>query len=140
MERRPHLFWPLALIASGILWILIELGRIPASNLWALTYVWPLLLVGAGVSLILRPYWRFAGPAVSALIIAVLFLSVLFAGQLGWNRVPAFGSDGGLFYWGATTRGSGHFVTEQRDVKGFTSVKLGYPANVLVRQGSTDSL
>ena len=39
MERKLHLFWPLALIAAGVIWILIEVGSIPAANLWALAYV-----------------------------------------------------------------------------------------------------
>src|SRR5512146_1278658 len=140
MERRPHLFWPLALIAAGILWILIQLGRIPVSNLWALTYLWPLLLVGAGVSLILRPYWRFAGAVISAVVIAILFLAVVFAGQIGWNRVPLIGADGGSFFFGATERGSGHVITETRNVTGFTAVRLAYPASVVIRQGTSESL
>src|SRR5512140_1800092 len=104
MERKPHLFWPLALIAAGILWILIQLGNIPAANLWALSYVWPLLLIGAGVSLILRPYWSWASPPISALVVGVLFLSVLFAARLGWDRIPAV-SSGGSFFGVSTTRG-----------------------------------
>jgi hypothetical protein len=140
MERRLHLFWPLVLIGAGILWILIQLGRIPASNLWALTYMWPLLLIGAGASLILRPYWRFAGAVISAVVLALLFLSVLFAGQLGWNHVPLLGNEANIFYWGATERGSGHVITESRDVSGFTTVRLDYPASVVIRQGSADSL
>ena len=140
MERRLRIFWPLALIAAGILWMLIDVGRIPASNLWALTYLWPVLLIGAGVSLILRPYWRFAGAVISALVIAILFFGVLFAGQVGWNRVPMFGTDGGPFFFGTVERGSGHVITESRDVKGFTTVHLGYPASVVIRQGTSESL
>ncbi len=140
MERRLHLFWPLALIAAGVLWILIELGRIPAANLWALTYVWPLLLIGAGVSLILRPYWRFAGPVISALVIVILFLSVLFAGRLGWTQWPSLEFTNGTFFGHETARGSGHVITQSRDVKGFTAVSLAYPASVVIRQGTSESL
>lgn len=140
MDRRLHLFWPLFLIAAGVLWILIELGTIPAANLWALSYVWPLLLVGAGVSLILRPYWPYASPLISALVIAILFLSVLFAAQIGWNRVPSLGLSNGSFFGIGTERGSGHVITQSRDVKGFTAVNLAYPASVVIRQGTSESL
>src|SRR5512138_1158380 len=126
MERKLHLFWPLVLIAAGVLWILIDLGTVPAANLWALIYVWPLLLVGAGVSLILRPYWRYASPVISALVIAALFLSVLFAAQIGWNRLPSFGLSNGTFFGMGPERGSGHVITQMRDVKGFSAVHLAY--------------
>lgn len=139
MERKLHLFWPLALIAAGVIWILIEVGSIPAANLWALAYVWPLLLIGAGVSLILRPYWRFASPVISAGVVAVLFLSVLLAGPLGWNHVPSLGISNGTFFGLSTERGSGKVITQSRDVKGFTSVDLAYPASVVIRQGATES-
>ncbi len=140
MERRLHLFWPLALIAAGVIWILVVLGTIPAANLWALTYVWPVLLIGAGVSLILRPYWRFGSPVISAVVIAIVLLSVLFAAQLGWNQLPAVDFGHGTLFWGGTARGSGHVITQQREVKGFTSVNLAYPASVVIRQGTTESL
>jgi hypothetical protein len=141
MERRLHLFWPLALIAAGILWLLIELGQVPASNLWALVYLWPLFLIGAGLGLILRPYWRFAGAVVSAIVIAVLFFSVVFAAQIGWNHVPGIGANLGPWYaFGATARGSGNVITENRDVKGFTTVRVGYPGSVVIRQGNSESL
>ncbi len=140
MERKLHLFWPLALIAAGAIWILIELGTIPAANLWALTYVWPALLIGAGISLILRPYWRFASPVVSAFVIGILFLSVYFAAPLGWNQLPAIDFSHGTLFWGGTVRGSGHVITQSRDVKGFTAIYLAYPASVVVRQGTSESL
>ena len=139
MERRSQLFWPLALIAAGILWILVQTGNMPAANLWALTYLWPLLLIGAGVSLILRPYRAWAAPVVSALVVAILFLAVLFAGQIGWDRVPGAAA-GGRIFWGPVARGSGQIVSQARDVSGFTAVRLDYPASVLIRQGQSEAL
>ncbi len=140
MERRLHLFWPLTLIAAGILWILIQLGQVPVSNLWALAYLWPLLLVAAGVSLILRPYWRYAGALISLLVVAGLFLAVLFAGQLGWNHFPDYGIDAGAIFGGTAERGSGHVVTESRPVQGFTGIHVAYPASVTIRQSSSEGL
>ena len=55
--RNRSLFWPFFLIATGIVWLLIEMRTIPADNLWALMYIWPFLLMVAGISLILRSRW-----------------------------------------------------------------------------------
>jgi len=140
MERRLHLFWPLVLIASGAIWILINTRVIPASNLWALTYLWPFLLIAAGLGLILRPYWRYAGATMSLVVVGGLFLGVLFAAQLGWNRVPVEGPSGAWFFVPPNARGSGHVITQTRDVRDFTSIHVDYPAMVLIRQGTAESL
>jgi hypothetical protein len=140
MERRYHIFWPLVFIATGVLWILIEMGRIPVSNLWALTYLWPLALIGAGVGLILRPYWRYAGMLMSVLVVGSLFLGVLFADQLGWNHAPVQGFSSALSFAIPSAKGSGHVVTETRPVHDFTAVHVNYPATVVIKQGTTESL
>jgi hypothetical protein len=140
MERRYHIFWPLVFIATGVLWILIEMGRIPVPNLWALTYLWPLALIGAGVGLILRPYWRYAGVLMSVLVVGSLFLGVLFADQLGWNRAPVQGFNSALSFAIPSAKGSGHVVTETRAVHDFTAVHVNYPASVTIKQGTTESL
>ncbi len=139
MERRLHLFWPLTLIGAGVIWILIELGKLPLANLWALTYLWPILLIAAGVGLILRPYWRYAGAVLSALALVVLFLSVIFAGQLGWDRVPGFTTGGTWMFGVGSERGSGNVVTESRPVQDFTAIHVNYPANVTIHQGTAES-
>ena len=140
MERRLHLTWPLILVAAGILWILIEMGRVPVANLWVLTYLWPLFLVAAGLGLILRPYWRYAGTVLGALVVVAIFLAILFAGQLGWNRFPDYSLQGISLFSGTTERGSGHVITENRPVHGFTTIHLSYPATVTIRQGATEGL
>ena len=140
MERRLHLFWPLTLIAAGILWILIVSGRIPAANLWALAYLWPIILITSGLGLILRRYWRLAGALLSALAVAVLFLGVVYAAQLGWNTFPVNGLDVGWFDSGPMDRGSGHVITQTRNVTGFSSIRIDYPASVVVQQGAADAL
>ncbi len=55
--RNRSLFWPFFLIATGIVWLLVELRTIPLENLWALMYIWPFFLMAAGVGLILRSRW-----------------------------------------------------------------------------------
>lgn len=140
MERRLHLTWPLTLIGAGIIWILIEMGRLPVSNLWVIAYLWPLFLIAAGLGLILRPYWRYAGAVLSALTVVGIFLAILFAGQLGWNRFPDYTVNGVSMFAGANERGSGHIVTENRQVHGFTALHIDYPANYTIKQGSTEGL
>ncbi|HEX8993590.1 MAG TPA: DUF2807 domain-containing protein [Anaerolineales bacterium] len=140
MERRYNLFWPLALIAAGVIWILIDMGTIPVSNLWVLTYLWPVLLIGAGLSILLRPYWRYAGAVISLLMIAGLFLAVLFAGQLGWDRVPGYTLNGSSIFAGPGARGSGNVVSQTRAVQGFTGIRVAYPASVVIRQAAGESL
>jgi hypothetical protein len=54
MSKPRSLFGPLLLIAIGVIWLLTTSGRLPSANLWALTYVWPYLLIAAGFGLILR--------------------------------------------------------------------------------------
>src|SRR5512143_3090903 len=100
MNRKSSIFWPLLLIAAGALWILIQLGRVDAANLWALAILWPFLLIAAGVGLILRPYWSWAGLVTSVLAVGVLFLGVVYAGQLGWNKAPQYYSLNGSNFFG----------------------------------------
>ena len=69
MKER-SIFWPLVMIATGVLWLMVGMDIIPRANLWALTHTFPFLLIALGVGLILRAYWRFAGMLVSLLVVA----------------------------------------------------------------------
>ncbi len=140
MERRLHLFWPLTLIAAGVLWIMIEVGTIPVANLWVLTYLWPVLLIGAGLGILLRPYWRYSSTVIGALMVIGLFLAVVFAQQLGWNRFPRYALNGVSIFSGPAQRGSGHVITQDRTVQGFTGIHISYPATYVIKQGATESL
>lgn len=139
MERKVSLFWPLVLIAAGGLWIMIEMGRLPASNLWALVYIWPFFLIAAGLGLILRSYWRYTGLLMDVLVVGGAALAVLFAPQLGWTQAPNYMFAGDMFI-GPGERGSGNVITENRDVANFTTMQISYPAQVVVRQGQSESL
>jgi hypothetical protein len=72
--------------------------------------------------------------------VIALFLGVIFAGQLGWNRFPAYTYSAGSFFNVSSERGSGHIVTENRPVQGFTAIHLDYPANFTIRQGASEAL
>ena len=55
MEQKKSFFGPLLLIAAGVVWLLVRAGTVPPDNLWALTHIWPFLLIAAGIGLLLRP-------------------------------------------------------------------------------------
>ena len=137
MKQR-SLFFPLALIAAGILWILISMGRLPAQNLWALAHLWPFLLIGAGLSLILRSYWAPTRLVYSVLAMAAVVLAILYAQQLGWTSPDwSFGIIT-TFEGGAT--GSGKIVAQTREVSGIQAISLDYPAEVTIRQGAAEAV
>lgn len=141
MEQKRSLFGPLLLIAAGAIWLLIKSGTVPSSNLWALTHIWPFLLIAAGIGLILRPYWSYTSIALDILIIGGIVLAVLYAPQMRWDNpsMISFGQDSEPFF-GPGVRGSGNVVSETRKVSGFNEISVDYPARVLVSQGSVESL
>lgn len=141
MERTRSLFWPLFLIAAGVVWLLVKSGTIPSANLWALTYIWPFLLIAAGLGIIARPYWRYTSIVLDVIIIGGALLAIFYAPQLGWASPSVLSMMNiGEPFVGPGERGSGHVVTETREVSGFNAVNVGYPAQVLIKQGNAESL
>lgn len=141
MEHRRSLFGPLLLIAAGVMWLLIKSGTVPAANLWALTHIWPFLLIAAGLGIILRSYWKYTSIVLDVLIIGGAVLAILYAPQLGWTN-PSFFT---MFnnrepFFGPGERGSGNVITQTREVSGFEAVSVSYPAEVLIKQGNAESL
>jgi hypothetical protein len=147
MKNR-SIFWPLVLIAVGVLWFLVALGTLPSANLWAVLNFVPYLLMGAGIGLLLRARWQLAGQIVSVVVVAAAVLAVVFAPQLGWNNPPDWGCNWNTSPFvncsfnldsGGSVPGSGHVVTESRTVADFTSVSVDYPAEVVLQQGASQS-
>src|SRR5215211_7646538 len=100
MEHKRSLLGPLLLIAAGMIWMLVKSGNIPAGNLWALTHIWPFLLIAAGLGIILRPYWQYTSIVLDVLIIGGAILAMLYAPQLGWaspSMLAMFDNDGEVF-------------------------------------------
>ncbi|MEO8355439.1 MAG: DUF2807 domain-containing protein [Chloroflexota bacterium] len=141
MEQKRSLFGPLLLIAAGVMWLLIKSDTVPSSNLWALTHIWPFLLIAAGVGLLLRPFWSYTSILLDVVIVGGLFTAILYAPQMGWDNpsMISFGQDGEQFF-GPGVRGSGNVVSETRKVSGFDAIEVDYPARVLISQGTTESL
>lgn len=140
MDKPRSIFGPLLLIAIGAVWILATYGIIPSANLWALTHIWPYLLIAAGLGIILRPYWRYVNILLDILIIGGVLLSILFAPNLGWSTPPLIHWSDGDFYVGPGDSGSGNVITETRQAAGFHAVSVDYPARVLIRQGNAESV
>lgn len=142
MEHRPSLFWPLTLIAAGVIWLAVRMNVIPSGNLWALTHFWPFLLIGAGVGLLLRPYWKYSMALMDVVIVGGAVLAIWFAPQLKWDgpalMIGMF-NDGNV-YFGPGEAGSGDLKTENRPVTDFHAIEISYPANVVITQGSAESL
>ena len=142
MEQKRSLFGPLLLIAAGVIWLLVKSGTIPSGNLWALTHIWPFLLIAAGLGIILRPYWGYTSIALDVLIIGGAILAIVFAPQLGWASPSMFAifDNNGEVFMGPGERGSGNVVSETREVSNFHAIEVEYPAQVLVQQGSQEAL
>jgi hypothetical protein len=146
--RNRSIFWPLVLIAAGVLWFLVALGTVPSSNLWAVLNFVPYLLMGVGIGLLLRARWQLAGMIVSIVVVAAAVLAVLFAPQLHWNTAPDWGCNWNTSPFlncsftlesGGSIPGSGKVVTESRQVPDFTSVVVDYPAEVVIQQGEAQT-
>jgi hypothetical protein len=141
MKER-SIFWPLAMIAAGVLWLMIGLEIIPRANLWALTHTLPYLLIALGLGLILRAYWRFAGMLVSLMVVAGAVAAVVYAPQLGWDDAPGWSFD----LWdidpeiGGAVAGSGVVETATFDVASFEAISVDYPADITVVQGESESV
>src|SRR5512138_1486907 len=137
--RYRSFFWPFILIATGLVWLLIEAGTIPVDNLWALMYIWPFVLMGIGVGLILRSRWPLSRMVVSGLIVAGIVLSIVFAPQLRWNRMPSW-SFIGLTDIHGNVRGSGNVISESRQSSPFTAIEINYPVSLTIKQGDGYSM
>ncbi|NWG05605.1 MAG: DUF2807 domain-containing protein [Chloroflexi bacterium] len=140
MERKPSLFWPLTLISAGVIWLMVSAGILPSENLWALTHFWPFILIGAGVGLILRPYWKYSTLVMDVLIVGGGVFSILFAPQLGWAKPTMFMFHDGDVYFGPGESGSGEVTMQTREVGDFHAIEISYPGEVVITQGNAVSV
>ncbi len=142
MEHRRSIFGPLLLIATGAIWLLVKSGNIPVENIWALTHVWPFLLIAAGIGLILRPYWKFSRILMDILIIGGLVLAIVYAPRFGWaSPSMVFVSwDGNSATFGPGEPGSGVVKSQTRTVSDFHAITIEYPAQITITQGKAVSV
>jgi hypothetical protein len=137
MKEKRSLFWPLTFIAAGTLWLLITMNLIPAGNLWALTHIWPYLLIVLGAGLILRSFWKPFGMITSILVVLVAVAAVIFAPQLGWADAPDWGINTSF---NGSIEGSGVMARETRKAMDFNAISIRYPAEVKIAQGNLESV
>jgi len=93
--RRGSIVGPILVIAIGVLFLLVQMHKLPAERLWNwFGSYWPLLLIGVGVIVLAewavdqllhrndtQPYFRRSiGGGVTALIIVMIVLGVVFEG------------------------------------------------------------
>lgn len=140
MKEQHSFFWPLTFIATGILWLMISMGNLSSQNLWALTHIWPYLLIALGVGLILRSVWKPFGLIVSALVVIGAVGAILYAPQLGWNDAPAWGGWAPGDGFSGAVPGSGKIESETRKVDGFDAISIRYPGEFVVKQGKEASV
>jgi hypothetical protein len=144
--RTRSIFWPLVLIAVGVLWMLAQLNIVPSANLWALLYLIPFALMALGLGLILGARWIWARQIITLLVVGGAVLAVVFAAPLRWATPPNWGcawTDAPFISCtgvGGPVRGSGVIVSEKRDVPAFDGVSIDYPAVVTIRQGDTPAV
>ena len=98
--------------------------------------------LGADLSLAL-PFdrgWTKPDPALvlDVLLVGGAFAAVLYAGQLGWANMPPYVFNGSHF--GPGQPGSGKVVTAAREVHDFHGITVEYPAEIVIKQGSAESL
>lgn len=135
--KTKSVFGPFVLIAAGLVWLLISMNVIPASNVWALLYLLPYLLIALGLGLVLRSRWESANFVISILVVAGALAAVIFAPQLGWTTLPNWGINPGF---GGSIPGSEKIKTVTRDAGGFNAIRLEYPAEIVIQQGEAESV
>lgn len=142
MNKPRSLFGPLLLIAIGAIWLLTKAGTVPSANLWALTYVWPYILIAAGLGLILRSYWKYSNMLMDVVIVGGVVAAIFFAPAFGWDNpsTSVFVFDGRHGFAGPGITGSGNVITEIREIEEFHAIEVDYPAQVFVTQGSATSV
>jgi len=92
VRRRRGVFWPLLLIALGLLFLLQSLGYISGISWFAIASLWPILLILIGLDIAFAGRWPLATLAAEVLVIVAGLALVAYAPNLG---PVAFGGPSG---------------------------------------------
>ena len=84
-ERYRSLFWPIILIAVGLVWFLANINVIPNFNPLALINLWPLLLIALGLDLLFGRKSPLIGLLIGLVTVGVAVAILLAAPNLGGN-------------------------------------------------------
>lgn len=82
--RYRSLFWAVVLIAVGAVWLLFNLDVIEPNQLAALTYVWPILLVGIGVDLLIGRRSLAVGALIGVVTVGLIIILMVLGPSFGW--------------------------------------------------------
>src|SRR5512135_1019645 len=92
-DSRPRgyrsLFWPMILIGVGVVWLLGNLGILPANSLYLLANLWPLLLIGIGADLIFARRLPLVGAIIGLVLVAVVVVVLLIGPSLNLPQAAA---------------------------------------------------
>lgn len=78
-RHNPSFFFPIALITVGIIWLMVTNNMISVENIYRLLPLWPVLVIAAGVSILLRRLWWPLGGLMWAALAALLIWSLVAA-------------------------------------------------------------
>ncbi len=80
------LFWPIILIGVGVVWLLGNLGIIPAFNFLLLLRLWPFILIVIGLDILIGRRSSLAGALMGLAAVAAIVAVLLAGPRLGWMR------------------------------------------------------
>ena len=78
------LFWAIVLIAIGVVWLLADVHAISTAQLSTLMRLWPILLVGVGVDLLIGHRSLYLGALVGVVTVGIIVVLMLLGPSLGW--------------------------------------------------------
>lgn len=81
-------FWPVILVGIGVIWLLVNLGIIPTTNLWLLLKLWPMLIIVAGLDILFARRLSLLGAILGLLLIAGVVFILLNGEQLNLGDKP----------------------------------------------------
>lgn len=143
-ERRSYdLFSPILWIGFGILWLQLALDRITLDQVMALAYLWPVLLIFAGINVLFGRRQALVTLALGLLLVSGAFYAAQNADRLGlMGRTPWMVMGINIENGRVTERvsGSGSVISETRPVGNFTQIVLTGGGEVSLIQGSTTGL
>jgi hypothetical protein len=122
------LFWPVLFAGFGVLWLLVNLTYLPFDNIGVLIGLWPVLLVGAGLDLMVGRRWPLVGALLGGLVAVSLIWFAFNMDRLQLDtRWPSLSSWEEFTGGGGETErvvGSGILKEESRTVKGFNRIRI----------------
>ncbi len=83
-HRYRSFFWAIVLIGVGVVWLLFNLDVISPANLGMLSLVWPILVVGFGVDLLVGRRSLKLGALVGVVTVGLIIVFMLLGPAFGW--------------------------------------------------------